>query len=81
MFWTVLLASVIIVGIVFVLMSISILLKKNGKFPNSHIGGNKEMAKRGIFCATTMDKMERKKTINIKLMNIDGNHESTTTSC
>ena len=76
-----LLASIILVGIVFILMSVSILFKKKGKFPNTHIGGNKEFAKRGIYCATTMDKMERKQTINVKYLNIDGDHDVNTTSC
>ena len=34
-----------------VLMAVTILIKKNGRFPNIHVGGNKEMRKRGIVCA------------------------------
>lgn len=81
MFWTVLLASVVLIGLVFILMSIKILIKKNGKFPNTHIGANKEMTKRGIVCATTFDKMEQKQSFKIKNLHIEGDHEANTTSC
>lgn len=33
---------------------------KNGKFPETEIGHNREMRKRGIYCPRTMDKIERK---------------------
>jgi len=61
MFWKVMILSVILMAVVAFLMSIKILFKKNGKFPNTHIGGNKEMAKRGITCATSQDREARKK--------------------
>ncbi|GAO31151.1 hypothetical protein [Geofilum rubicundum] len=60
MFWKVLLLSVALMAIVAVLMSVTILIRKKGQFPNLHIGANKEMAKRGISCATTQDRMARK---------------------
>jgi hypothetical protein len=60
MFWKVLLLSVALMAIVAVLMSVTILLRKKGQFPNLHIGANKEMAKRGISCATSQDRMARK---------------------
>ncbi len=47
-------------AVVMGLFSIRILLQKNGKFPNSHIGGNKNMARKGIFCASTQDKIANK---------------------
>lgn len=56
----IILLSIGLVGIAFLLMAVSILFKKKGKFPNTHIGGNKEMSKRGIYCATTTDKLERR---------------------
>ena len=43
-----------------VLMAITILIKKNGRFPNTHVGGNKEMRKRGIRCVETQDKEARR---------------------
>jgi len=79
--WPVLLLSIVLMGIVFVLMSIRILLKKNGKFPNSHIGGNKALNDKGIYCATTQDKLARKEAFKIKPLQLDGEFESNTTSC
>ncbi len=58
----ILLLTIVLIAIVFTLFSIKILIKKNGKFPKSRIGGNREMSKRGIYCATTQDKIERKKS-------------------
>lgn len=60
MIWKVILLSVVLMGLVAVLMSVRILLRKKGQFPNLHIGANKEMAKRGISCATTQDRLARK---------------------
>ena len=68
-------------GAIFALFSIRILLQKNGKFPNTHIGGNKELTKKGIYCATTQDKMEQKRVVRIPHLDIGDDHESTTTSC
>lgn len=79
--WQVLVLSIFLMGIVFVLFSIRILLQKNGKFPNSHIGGNKALNDKGIQCATTQDKLARKTAISIKPLKFDGEFESNTTSC
>ncbi|WP_262327470.1 hypothetical protein [Carboxylicivirga litoralis] len=79
--WPVILLSIVLMGIVFVLMAIRILLQKNGKFPNSHIGGNKALNEKGIYCATTQDKLARKEALNIKPLKLDGEYESRTTSC
>ena len=68
-------------GIIFVLFSIRILLQKNGKFPNTHIGGNKALNELGIQCATTQDKLARKEAFSIKPLKLSGNFESHTTSC
>ena len=57
----ILLFTIVLIAIVFALFSIRVLLKKDGKFPKSKIGGNREMSKRGIYCATTQDKIDRKK--------------------
>lgn len=42
------------------LLSVSILLKKNGKFPNIHVGSNPAMRKRGIGCVESQDKQAQK---------------------
>ncbi|ALO14169.1 hypothetical protein L21SP5_00493 [Salinivirga cyanobacteriivorans] len=54
------LVSIGLMAIVFAALGIKILVNKNGEFPNTHIGGNKEMIKRGIYCAQTWDKIEQK---------------------
>ncbi len=38
-----------------------IVFKKDGKFPNIHIGANKHLKKEGITCAQTYDKVEQAK--------------------
>ncbi len=81
MFLKVLLLSVALVGLVFVLMALRILIKKNGKFPNIHIGSNKELTKRGISCATTQDKLAQKDSIKIKPLHLSNEGESQTISC
>ena len=48
--WIIIAASV-------VLLSVKVLLKKGGRFPNTHIEGNRALGKKGIFCAKTMDRM------------------------
>jgi hypothetical protein len=60
MIWKVILLSIGLMALVAVLMSVTILIKKKGQFPNLHIGANKELAKRGISCATTQDRLARK---------------------
>lgn len=55
-----LLFTLLIIAISFVLLSITIIIKKNGRFPNIHIGGNKNMRKRGIKCAQSQDKDARR---------------------
>ena len=50
----------LIVAICIALLSIKIILEKNGKFPNIHVGGNKEMQKRGIGCVQSQDKAAQK---------------------
>ena len=55
-----LLFTLLIIAICFVLLAITIIIKKNGRFPNTHVGGNKEMRKRGIKCAQSQDRDARK---------------------
>jgi hypothetical protein len=42
-------------------MALTILVKKNGRFPETHIGHNREMRKRNIQCAKSMDRQEQLK--------------------
>lgn len=57
----VILLAVALVAIAMVGMAITILLKKGGKFPNTHVSGNKYLKRRGIYCAQTQDKLEQRK--------------------
>jgi hypothetical protein len=47
--------SVIILLFCFVLCSIRILVKKNGTFPDTHVGGNPALRQKGIKCARAQD--------------------------
>lgn len=42
------------------LLSVSILLKKNGKFPNIHVGSNPAMRKHRIGCVESQDRQAQK---------------------
>ncbi len=55
------LLAIVLVTLVLLGLAVSILFKKDGKFPNTHIGGNKHLKKKGIYCAQTFDKMEHAK--------------------
>ncbi len=55
----VILLAIALVSIALLGLATQILLKKGGKFPNTHVGGNKHLKKQGIACAQTQDKMER----------------------
>lgn len=71
----VILLSVALVAIAMLGLAIRILLKRNGQFPNTHIGGNKHMKQRGIYCAQTFDKIEQakaKKEIKFKELTLAG---------
>ena len=59
MFKTLLLTTVII-AISIALLSITIILKKNGRFPNTHVSGNKGLRKRGIKGAQSQDRDARR---------------------
>ena len=55
----VLLLTFLIVVICVLLMGVKVFFTKNGKFPDTHIGSNKAMKKRGIYCAKTQDTIAR----------------------
>ncbi|HOG20126.1 MAG TPA: hypothetical protein PKW37_06760 [Salinivirgaceae bacterium] len=56
-----LLAALILTGIAVAGLAIRIIVIKGGRFPDTHVGHNKEMRKKGIVCAKAFDKMEQKK--------------------
>jgi hypothetical protein len=62
MFLTILLLTVLLVALSAFLLCFNIIFRKKGKFPETHIGKNKEMAKRGISCAANQDNVLHTKT-------------------
>lgn len=42
-------------------MAITILIKKGGKFPNTHVSGNKYLKRNGVYCSQTQDRLEQRK--------------------
>ena len=59
MLLTVFIIALILVGLSLLGLAVGMLLKKNGSFPETHIGRNKAMKQRGITCANTTDRLER----------------------
>ncbi|HOP00482.1 MAG TPA: hypothetical protein PLV06_09895 [Bacteroidales bacterium] len=55
MFIKLLILSGIIVIIAFVFLAIRILFSPGGRFPEIHVGRNRELRKRGISCARSTD--------------------------
>lgn len=53
--------TIVIVALAFVLLSVRILLKKDGQFSSQHIGENKKMQENGISCATSQDRQAQRK--------------------
>ena len=51
--------TLFIVGISVILMGIKVFFLKNGTFPETHVGRNVAMRKRGIHCVKTQDKIAR----------------------
>ena len=49
------LATIIILIICMVLLCVKVLLKKNGRFPNTHVDSSPALRKEGIACARTQD--------------------------
>ncbi|MDB4583074.1 hypothetical protein N9164_07975 [Draconibacterium sp.] len=53
--------AIALVSIAMLAMAIRILIKKGGKFPNTHVSGNKYLKRNGIYCSQTQDRLEQKK--------------------
>jgi hypothetical protein len=55
-------------------LALQTLLKKGGKFPNTHVGSNKYLKSKGVTCAQTFDKMEQakvRKELNSRKFTVD----------
>ena len=69
---TTLLLTVIILVICALLLGVKILLKKGGKFPNTHIESNAALREKGISCAKTQVKQDsERKNLYDKLNEIE----------
>jgi hypothetical protein len=55
MFLKLLAISALLIAFALVAMAVSILLRRGGRFPDTHISHNREMRKRGITCAQHND--------------------------
>ncbi len=63
------LISLLIIAIAMALLGVRVFFTKKGKFPNTHVSGNKYLRERGIYCVQTQDRMARnnnKNSIKIK---------------
>lgn len=56
----VIMLAIALMGLAIAGMAIRILVKKGGKFPNTHISGNKYLKSQGIYCSQTQDKIAQK---------------------
>lgn len=57
----VILLAIGLFGIGMLGMALKILLKKGGRFPNTHVSGNKHLKEQGVYCWQTQDKIAQKK--------------------
>ncbi|MDH8701956.1 cytochrome c-type biogenesis protein CcmE [Dysgonomonadaceae bacterium PH5-43] len=64
----VLILSFILLTASMLLLGINVFFTKKRKFPNTHVSGNKALRDKGIHCATTQDREERKKKNLFELM-------------
>ena len=55
------LISLLIVAICVLLLGVKIFFVKGGKFPNTHVSGNKTLRDKGIGCVQSQDREARQK--------------------
>lgn len=56
----ILLASVLM-AVAMAGLAIRILVKRGGKFPNTHVSGNSFLKREGVYCSQTQDRLEQQK--------------------
>jgi hypothetical protein len=59
-----LLPALVILVLIFAGLGITILIKRNGKFPDTHIHSNKYLREKDIHCVQKDDNMEQSKARN-----------------
>ncbi len=52
------LLTLVVVVVAMLLLGVNVFFFKK-KFPNTHVGGNKALNKKGVYCVQTQDYMER----------------------
>lgn len=57
----ILMLTLVLVLVAVLLLGVRVFFVKGGKFPNTHIEGNKALHSKGIGCAQSMDREERMK--------------------
>ena len=62
----ILILSILLVGFAFIALATGIILKKDGKFPVSQIGHNKNMRNKGIECPQTQDMKAQRESRKMK---------------
>lgn len=55
------LVSLAVVAVAFALLSIKVLLKRNGKFSSQHVHDNPGLRKQGIHCVMDQDREARER--------------------
>ena len=55
------LISLLIVAICVLLLGVKVFFVKGGKFPNTHVSGNKALRDKGIGCVQSQDREARRK--------------------
>ena len=55
------LISIAVVAVAFALLSIKVLLKRNGKFSSQHVHDNPGLRKQGIHCVMDQDREARER--------------------
>lgn len=61
-----LLLSLLIIAIAMALLSVKVLLRKNGRFSSQHIHDNVHLRRKGIHCVLDQDREEYNKVKTLK---------------
>jgi hypothetical protein len=70
-FLKVLILALAILVISGVFLAFNIIFRKAGKFPNTHVSGNKYLKREGVHCSQTQDKLEQRNAYReIKFKNL-----------
>lgn len=57
----IILVSIVLIAVAVAGLTIKILIRKGGKFPDTHVSGNKYLKRNGIYCSQIQDSLEQDK--------------------